>query len=272
MATLEVKDRKKGEIPDQGNLPPVKKGPDHIEREPGSRMLKNLMPKPAREEELSQVVKDDSQQLPPELKRLDEIFSELMSDDRLDEAEENSAVKFDGAILEYVYESEINLSKLNPLQKQIQGFINHLLPKHEGKGWFNQKAGAFISALINSNPDKELTLDLSNLDKLHYVGTTMKGKDCVTIVGDVCSGFGFMAEEGILKCTGSSALHTGSMLSGATIEVGGSSGKFTGAGAKAGKIIVKGSIESLGEDIKKDVVIMKGNEKVWPKKRFWSGW
>ena len=87
------------------------------------------------------------------------------------------------------------VSGSKPSETTIQAFINQKLPEHKDEEKFKFKAGVFLSAVIQTSPDKRITLDVTKLPTLEFLCLRLENKE-VTIIGDVGEDTAVCAKSG----------------------------------------------------------------------------
>jgi hypothetical protein len=117
-----------------------------------------------------------------------------------------------------------------------------------------EKAGLFLSALVNSGGDAYVLRPHGfQLNSLGYLNT----KD-VTIHGDAGSSLGAHMLAGCITLLGSAGHGAGVMMEGGRIRISGDAGRLLGFGRKGGEIHVGGRIEDLTDVRGSDGVFHKG--------------
>ena len=263
-----LQERKKGKQPEKDKLPSVKKRSDHIEREPGSKDLKELLPAPTANKALTDALSKSPEKSDKwKVKEISSEFDKFMKENLFFSQEEILLLE-QTDFLKTKLRLRDNLRILDPSEKVIQEFIDGGLKKHEREPQFPIKAGLFLSSLVDVCPQKKLSFDISNIfPRIDHLGVYHCDDERVTtFIGDVGADFGSSAEGGVLICQGSSRERTGNKLNGATILIKGSAGPKTANEAREGDIKIFGSNESLGKEISRKVEIKVGPKKVWPKK------
>lgn len=105
---------------------------------------------------------------------------------------------------------------------------------------FSERAGAFLSALINNGKDRDYLIHTGQLDKpverLGYRNTKN-----ITINGDVGAQLGAHMREGSIIVEGDARNFVGLTMEGGSITVDGNAEEFVGFEMKGGRIIIEGN-------------------------------
>lgn len=137
------------------------------------------------------------------------------------------------------YKSALKLFKDKYSAVEILEFVTHL-PFYEKRLPLFDRAGIFISALINNSPDIQFYLNFSCLkEKLDYVG--YRNLKEIMIIGDLGNKAGYEMKSGKIFITGNAGDRIGKGMLGGEITIDGRVGESVGYNMMGGKIIVKGN-------------------------------
>jgi formylmethanofuran dehydrogenase subunit C len=155
--------------------------------------------------------------------------------------------------LHQVYIKALGLIKekiINCTSKDIEEFSLELVAFEDHKE-FKDRAGLFLSALIESSKDKKFIIHTKHLKKkINYLG--YEAKKNIVIEGGVGDWVGaYMREGSSIKVNGDAGYYVGAwMEKGSSIKVNGDAGHFVGAWMWEGsKIYLNGNYRFIGPDI-----------------------
>src|SRR4030095_2028059 len=122
---------------------------------------------------------------------------------------------------------------------------------------FSNKAGVFLSALVNRGPEKAYTLHVSHLGTVNHLGYA-NAKD-LTIVGDAGDYLGSSMIEGEIILKGSARNYAGNEMKGGCIRIEEDAGRKTGYLMQGGLLVVEGNAEeNLGHGMNGGTLHLKG--------------
>jgi len=147
-------------------------------------------------------------------------------------------------------------------RETITAFVS-VLKKYEEEKYFDL-TGLFLTGLINNIKEKEITLNLTNLDKLlgelgrflrshtlivkgnagNYLGQQMESGEII-VHGDVGDYTGFFMKGGNITVYGNAGDNLGSNMESGRIEVKGNGGMDIGNSMKGGDIVIYGDAKEL---------------------------
>jgi hypothetical protein len=133
------------------------------------------------------------------------------------------------------------------------------LAEFQGGRYFNERAGYFLSALINNGPESDYVVHTRQLsENIDLLG--LKNTKNITLNGNAGQFVGMFMVSGKLIIKGSALWMTGSSLKGGEILIQGNGGFYLGNQMDDGKIIVEGSTEKdVGEHMKGGRIFVHGN-------------
>ena len=141
-------------------------------------------------------------------------------------------------------EIQQNTCNLRCTPVDVSLFAIASLPKFEKITGFDQIAGLFLSAIINSRKENDFTIDLSGIETpIDYVG--YKNTKNVVVNSDVGSSAGCSMEKGTLTIFGNAGSWLGDELKGGAILLHGNA-EEVGSEMTGGEITVNGNIQSTG--------------------------
>jgi formylmethanofuran dehydrogenase subunit C len=161
--------------------------------------------------------------------------------------------------------------------EDIMRFSLALTDFQDEKG-FSERAGFFLSALINEGKDAEYVINVEHLpgqidnlgqenrkivtvigDLGDYTGDSMKG-GILTVKGNVGDLAGFCMEEGELRIEGSADDSVGSSMEGGRITVAESCGDDTAESMRGGELVIEGDVYgSIGYMMEGGVITVNGD-------------
>ena len=152
--------------------------------------------------------------------------------------------KCNNEYIEQNYMKTLSLIKsIRCSSKDITAFSLALTEFQEREN-FKEKAGIFLSALINNCSETEFTAITEHLSKLiNYLGY-MNTKN-ITVQGDVGDIVGCYMEKGLVTIHGNAEEFVGDGMKGGSITIKGDAGDNVGFGMKGGSITIKGN---MGDD------------------------
>jgi hypothetical protein len=154
---------------------------------------------------------------------------------RLDEAVVPTPEKFYSIALEL-------LEGLTYSSDDVERFSLTLL-EFKDEEYFREKAGIFLSALINNGRDNDYTVHTNHLGiSLSYLG--YKNRKNILIKGDGGYGLGLWMESGSISVEGDVKIHVGWNMKGGTITVKGCARDEVGRGMNDGIIRIEGDAGS----------------------------
>lgn len=152
------------------------------------------------------------------------------------------------------------------------------LAKFQGEKYFEDRAGLFLSALMNNCNGQDFTVNTQSLGiGLSYIGyqntknIIVDGNSgactgqsmisgTITVNGDADFYVGQSMQGGKITINGNAEWHTGARMADGEIMVHGNSGTYTGSEMKGGKITVMGNVsEMAGLDMRGGEIDVKGN-------------
>ncbi|MFH0860781.1 MAG: hypothetical protein V1921_06235 [Candidatus Altiarchaeota archaeon] len=123
--------------------------------------------------------------------------------------------------------------------KQVQKLIYALEAQHGDDKDYTQKAGVFLSAIMQGSTVKEFNITVVKpLDWLCYM---LEGGKNVTINGTVGANLGDQMKDGKITVNGDAGMSVGNEAFGGRIIVNGNAGEFVGNGMAGGNVLVKGN-------------------------------
>jgi hypothetical protein len=124
---------------------------------------------------------------------------------------------------------------------------------------FSEKAGLFLSALINNGEDAEYLIHTDHLaEPLEYIG--FWNEKSITVDGDAGSWVGMYMKEGRITVEGDAGSDVGNTMKGGSITINGNTGDKVGAYMEGGGITVEGDTgHELGFEMKDGSILVKGN-------------
>ena len=157
------------------------------------------------------------------------------------------------------YELSTVFTPKNPCSKDIENF-SIMLSDFQNRPRFRERAGTYLSALINKCAQDEVTILTKHIEGgVSYVGRLNNGKK-ITILGDVSGNCGELMESGEIHVRGNTYTATGDEMSGGLIHVYGDAGFTVGYKIKGGEILVeKNSGTNVGQQMVDGKIIIKGN-------------
>lgn len=167
------------------------------------------------------------------------------------------------------------VTSLRCSSKDIEKF-SLVLVEFQRERWFSDKAGLFLSALINNGDDNDYMIHTANLEwsvgNLGYkntknivvrgdvgdnIGESMGG-GTITVEGDACNFVGYWMEGGDIRIRGNVDEMAGWLMKGGTITVEGDAGISVGYGMFGGVIHLEGGYSDIGDRIKGGKIYHKG--------------
>jgi len=118
------------------------------------------------------------------------------------------------------------------------------LVEFQGEERFSDKAGLFLSALINNGKDIHYVIHTEHLAEVFYLGT--KNTKNIIVNGNAGSMVGDQMEGGSIIVNGNAGYGVGGHMEGGTIIVNGTAGDHVGVRMKGGAITVNGN---AGNDV-----------------------
>jgi len=144
-----------------------------------------------------------------------------------------------------------------------------LLADFQNEENFKEKAGLFLSALINHGTEQDYLVHVRLLDEIQYLG--YKNTKNIVIEGN-CGQIGNEMISGRITVIGNSGGRLGLRMKGGKIIVKGNSGSGIGEGMEGGTIIVEKDAEyNIGPSMKGGEIIIKGDAESGIGTRIWSG-
>jgi formylmethanofuran dehydrogenase subunit C len=108
---------------------------------------------------------------------------------------------------------------------------------------FGNKAGFFLSALVNSCKNKDVIIRTSHLsERINYLG--FRNTKNVTIEGNAGESAGCQMKTGRITLNGDALDNPGVWMRGGTLVVNGNAGEYAGWIMKAGRLIIRGNAGS----------------------------
>lgn len=148
--------------------------------------------------------------------------------------------------------------KIFCLSLAIIRFNKDIKPEDEWK--FAEKAGMFLSALINEGRDSEYVLSTTHIGfSIHRLG--YKNEKSLIVDGDVGFDLGTKMQKGRIIVTGNSRGGVGEWMEGGDIIIGSCNRNVAGVGEdmKGGRIIVKGDIDGyIGDHMSGGIILVLG--------------
>lgn len=208
------------------------------------------------------------------------VPQENVGKEREQNVKENKAVKamqeaFSGYLKKDLFKLDIK-GRYSTAGRQLKsreytagdvGTFSTSLVHFEEEKDFAERAGLFLSALMNRSRGKDFAIDIANLsiaiECLGYKNTknvTVNGyagdhvgdrmeRGKITVNGDVGEDAGIKLKGGRILVKGNAGSSTGYDMSGGTIIVNGDASNMTGWCMRGGTIIVNGNIDSFGQSI-----------------------
>jgi len=138
------------------------------------------------------------------------------------------------------------------------GSFSMELVKYQGEDWFSEKAGIFLSALMNNSADNEFYIHTSNLTiPVEFLG--FRNTKNFTVDGNIGINLGVQMEGGAITVKGECMASIGNMMQGGTITVEGSVGDLIGVRMKGGTITVYGNAgNEIGIEMEGGAILVKG--------------
>jgi len=144
------------------------------------------------------------------------------------------------------------------IARDITQFLLQIAPQQEREG-FIQKAGLFVSSLMNEAKEDTIHLVNHTMDWIYGLGYKNKDKH-IQIKGYAGRVLGFQMQGGIITVEGDCENGAGRLMSGGKIHVYGNAGKTVGCAMHDGEIIVEGNTGGQeGLSMRGGKVIINGN-------------
>jgi formylmethanofuran dehydrogenase subunit C len=150
------------------------------------------------------------------------------------------------------------IKELKYSAKDVETF-SIVIAEFQGEENFSNKAGLFLSALINNSGEKDFVIHTAHLSEpVHFIGNGSKKN--ISVKGDAGDCVGHMMESGTVIVEGNAGNMTGVEMTGGTITVKGNAGKDIGNRMKDGVIIVEGCAgQNIGSAMKGGAITVKGD-------------
>lgn len=165
--------------------------------------------------------------------------------------------------LEEYWEEQFSIAEklvkpISASSREIEKFIVALAGFQEEPS-FSEKAGIFLSALINTSPGTDFVVQTSHLDEaLSFLG--MKNRKNITILGDVGDHAGYEMENGSLQIKGNCEDGLGALMRGGLIALEGNADDTVGQRMEGGRVIIAESAgNGLGAEMEGGEIIIRGN-------------
>ncbi|MFH0860863.1 MAG: hypothetical protein V1921_06645 [Candidatus Altiarchaeota archaeon] len=130
------------------------------------------------------------------------------------------------------------LGDINVDSVQLQRIYDAILPNYALDESGTQRAGMFLTALIQKSKESELKLTLHHpVDALGY---KLKAEKTVRIKGNIGSHTGYDMERGRFEIDGNAENKTGIFMKNGVIHITGNAGYFTGTGMENGELRIDG--------------------------------
>ncbi len=135
------------------------------------------------------------------------------------------------------------------------------MKEFQGEAGFREKAGLFLSALINTGPKGTYVIMTGHLDlPPDFIGHSNEAGRGIIVEGNSGSYTGYSMNEGSITVRGSAGHLLGELMSGGSIIVEGDAGNSAGDSMSGGSITVKGNVgHSLGKYMKGGKITVNGN-------------
>jgi formylmethanofuran dehydrogenase subunit C len=173
------------------------------------------------------------------------------------------------------------VEKLQYTKDDVEAF-SYSLEEFQHERNFSEKAGFFLSALINIGKDRDYVIHTSHLarppdflgiyneknitvdgDVGMELGEEMTGGS-ITVNGDIGKNAGHRMKDGSITVTGNAGHFLGSFMKGGSISVAGDAGIHVGWEMKDGDIIVEGNAgDNVGTDMKGGSITIGGNPGIY---------
>jgi len=142
--------------------------------------------------------------------------------------------------------------------KDVENF-SIVLVEFQGEKYFSDKAGAFLSALINNGKDSNYVIHTGHLARaIDFLG--YKNTKNMIVNGNAGHNVGHGMQDGTINVNGNAGHFVGRAMEAGSIIVNGSAGWDIGYQMINGTIIVRGNAEfSVGAKMKGGSITMSGN-------------
>jgi len=125
--------------------------------------------------------------------------------------------------------------------KDVENF-SIVIAEFQNEKYFREKAGLFLSALINNCKDSDYVVHTKQLDReIDYLGH--ENTKSITVGGDVGDFIGYEMKGGSITVNGNAAGWVGALMGGGSITVNGDAGQSLGREMVGGSITVNGNAE-----------------------------
>lgn len=150
------------------------------------------------------------------------------------------------------------LEGLDYTAKDVEKF-SLALTEFQNEKYFSNKAGIFLSALINRGKDDDYVIHTRHLEKpIHWVG--YRNRKNIAVKGDVGWYVGERMVSGIIAVKGDAGREVGKRMEGGTIWIKGNADMQIGFEMENGMIVVEGDVGVLtGDDMRGGKIIVSGN-------------
>lgn len=133
-----------------------------------------------------------------------------------------------------------------------------MLIEFEGEESFSEKAGLFLSALINNGGDETYTIHTNYIPEICSLG--YKNTKNIIVNGNVSGRLGYSMEGGSITVKGDAKYSVGFLMENGTIVIEGNVENLLGDVMKGGSITVKGNAGTMvGNQMEGGSIIVRGN-------------
>ncbi|NYZ74440.1 hypothetical protein H0O00_04825 [Candidatus Micrarchaeota archaeon] len=140
--------------------------------------------------------------------------------------------------------------------KDVENFSLALV-EFQGEKRFSEKAGLFLSALINNSKDTVFVIHTAHFaESINHIGY-LNTKN-ITVEGNAGDYVGGLMTSGTITVEGDAGKKIGWLMKRGIITVKGDAGECVGSGMKDGKIYVNGEIGGISDEISHGKIYHKG--------------
>ncbi|NYZ74130.1 hypothetical protein H0O00_03230 [Candidatus Micrarchaeota archaeon] len=171
----------------------------------------------------------------------------------------------------HVYTDALRLVKpLKYSASDVERF-SFVLAEFQHEKWFREKAGFFLSALINKGKDSDYIIHTAHLG-VEIDGIGHENTKNITVEGDAGFGVGDWMKRGTIIVNGNAGQDAASSMDGGSIRVKGNVDKDAGRSMRGGSLIVEGDAsEGVGNAMAGGTIIVEGNAGEGAGSEMWGG-
>jgi formylmethanofuran dehydrogenase subunit C len=161
--------------------------------------------------------------------------------------------------LDVRYNTVLALVKGISLTPKNMERLSLMLAESQYEKHFSEKAGLFLSALMNNGEEKDYVIQTRHfLQPIFFLG--YRNTKNIEIYGDAGDGVGGVMESGTITVLGNAECAVGSGMKGGEIRIMGDAGYHIGIGMQDGKITVRGNVDfSIGYGMQGGEIMIEGN-------------